>query len=259
MTANGIAQIVLYAVILTALAYPLGLYMARVYEGTFGFVNGRLAEGERAFLRLVGFSPDHEQNWKSYAGSVVIFSIVFTVLLYLLLRWQAHLPLNPDHLPDVTAPIALNTTASFVTNTNWQYYGGEFTMSYLSQMAGLAVQNFVSAAVGMAVLAAVIRGFARRTTSDLGNFWRDLYRSLVYILLPLAVVLGLILMWQGVPQTLDGHATATTLEGAKQTIAAVRWRRKSPSSSWARTAAASTTPTRRCRSRTPTGSPTCSR
>ena len=118
-----------------------------------------------------------------------MFSIVFTVLLYLLLRWQAHLPLNPDHLPDVTAPIALNTTASFVTNTNWQYYGGEFTMSYLSQMAGLAVQNFVSAAVGMAVLAAVIRGFARRTTSDLGNFWRDLYRSLVYILLPLSVVL----------------------------------------------------------------------
>ena len=165
MTANGIAQIVLYVVILTALAYPLGMYMARVYEGTFGFVNGRLAKGERLFLRLVGSSPDHEQNWKSYAGSVVIFSIVFTVLLYLLLRWQAHLPLNPDHLSDVTAPIALNTTASFVTNTNWQYYGGEFTMSYLSQMAGLAVQNFASAAVGMSVLAAVIRGFSRRTTS----------------------------------------------------------------------------------------------
>ncbi len=190
MTANGIAQIVLYAVILTALAYPLGIYMARVYEGTFGFVNGRLAKGERLFLRMVGSSPDHEQNWKSYAGSVVVFSIVFTVLLYLLLRWQAHLPLNPDHLPDVTAPIALNTTASFVTNTNWQYYGGEYTMSYLSQMAGLAVQNFVSAAVGMSVLAAVIRGFSRRTTSDLGNFWRDLYRSLVYILLPLSVVLA---------------------------------------------------------------------
>src|SRR6476659_5072104 len=219
MTANGIAQIVLYAVILTALAYPLGLYMARVYEGTFGFVNGRLARGERASLRLVGTSPDHEQNWKSYAGSVVVFSIVFTVLLYLLLRWQAHLPLNPDHLPDVTAPIALNTTASFVTNTNWQYYGGEYTMSYLSQMAGLAVQNFVSAAVGMAVLAAVIRGFARRTTSDIGNFWRDLYRSLVYILLPLAVILGIVLMSQGVPQTFDGHATATTLQGGHQAIA----------------------------------------
>src|SRR6476659_4710138 len=219
MTANGIAQIVLYAVILTALAYPLGLYMARVYEGTFGFVNGRLARGERASLRLVGTSPDHEQNWKSYAGSVVVFSIVFTVLLYLLLRWQAHLPLNPDHLPDVSAGVSANTAASFVTNTNWQYYGGEYTMSYLSQMAGLAVQNFVSAAVGMAVLAAVIRGFARRTTSDIGNFWRDLYRSLVYILLPLAVILGIVLMSQGVPQTFDGHATATTLQGASQTIA----------------------------------------
>src|SRR6476659_4274750 len=219
MTANGIAQIVLYAVILTALAYPLGLYMARVYEGTFGFVNGRLAKGERLFLRVVGSNPDHEQNWKSYAGSVVVFSIVFTVLLYLLLRWQAHLPLNPDHLPDISAPLALNTAASFVTNTNWQYYGSEYTMSYLSQMAGLAVQNFVSAAVGMAVLAAVIRGFARRTTSDIGNFWRDLYRSLVYILLPLAVILGIVLMSQGVPQTFDGHATATTLQGGHQAIA----------------------------------------
>ena len=219
MTANGVAQIVLYAVILTGLAYPLGIYMARVYEGTFGFVNGRLARGERLFLRLVGSSPEHEQTWKGYGGSVVIFSIVFTVLLYVLLRWQAHLPLNPDHLPDVTAPIALNTTASFVTNTNWQYYGGEYTMSYLSQMAGLAVQNFVSAAVGMAVLAAVIRGFARRTTSDLGNFWRDLYRSLTYILLPLSLILGLILLSQGVPQTFAGHATVHTLEGAAQTIA----------------------------------------
>src|SRR5689334_3031749 len=219
MTANGIAQIVLYVVILTALAYPLGIYMARVYEGTFGFVNGRLAKGERLFLRLVGSSPDNEQNWKSYAGSVVIFSIVFTVLLYLLLRWQAHLPLNPDHLSDVTAPIALNTTASFVTNTNWQYYGGEYTMSYLSQMAGLAVQNFASAAVGMAVLAAVIRGFARRSAGTLGNFWVDLYRSLVYILLPLAIVVTVILQWQGVPQTLHGHATAHTLQGVTQTIA----------------------------------------
>ena len=201
MTANGIAQIVLYVVILTALAYPLGIYMARVYEGTFGFVNGRLAKGERLFLRLVGSSPDHEQNWKSYAGSVVVFSIVFTVLLYLLLRWQAHLPLNPDDLPDVTAPIAFNTTTSFLTNTNWQYYGGEYTMSYLTQMAGLAVQNFVSAAVGMAVLAAVIRGFSPQT-SDLGNFWVDLYRSLAYILLPMSVVLAAILVSQGVPQTL---------------------------------------------------------
>ena len=219
MTFQGTAQLIFYAVVLTGLAYPLGIYMARVYEGKIGLVNGRLAVGERWFLRLVGSDPEHEQNWKQYAGSTLVFTIVFVVLLYLLLRSQGHLPVNPDDLPGVSAPIALNTAASFVTNTNWQYYGGEYTMSYLSQMAGLAVQNFVSAAVGMAVLAAVIRGFSRRTTSDIGNFWRDLYRSLVYILLPLAVVLGIILISQGVPQTFDGHATATTLQGGHQAIA----------------------------------------
>ena len=210
---------IFYAVVLTGLAYPLGIYMARVYEGQLGLVNGRLAVGERWFLRLVGSDPEREQNWKQYAGSTLVFTIVFTVLLYLLLRSQGHLPLNPDNLPGVSAPIALNTAASFVTNTNWQFYGGEYTMSYLTQMAGLAVQNFVSAAVGMAVLAAVIRGFARRTTSGIGNFWRDLYRSLVYILLPLAVILGIVLISQGVPQTFDGHATATTLQGGHQAIA----------------------------------------
>jgi potassium-transporting ATPase potassium-binding subunit len=219
MTGQGTFQLVMYAVVLTALAYPLGIYMARVYEGKFGFVNGRLAGGERLFLRLVGSERDREQNWKQYAGTTLVFTIVFTILLYLLLRSQGHLPLNPDNLPGVSAPIALNTAASFVTNTNWQYYGGEYTMSYLAQMAGLAVQNFVSAAVGMAVLAAVIRGFARRTTTGIGNFWTDLYRSLVYILLPLAVILGVILISQGVPQTFDGHATATTVQGAHQSIA----------------------------------------
>ncbi len=219
MTFDGVAQIVLYAVALTALAYPLGIYMSRVYEGKIGFVNGRLAAGERLFLRIVGTDPEHEQDWKQYALSTLVFSMLFTALLYLMLRSQGHLPLNPDNLPGVSAPIALNTAASFVTNTNWQYYGGEATMSYLTQMAGLAVQNFVSAAVGMAVLAAVVRGFSRRTASGIGNFWRDLYRSLVYILLPLSVVLAIILVSQGVPQTLDGHATATTLQGAHQTIA----------------------------------------
>jgi len=219
VTFQGTAQLIFYAVVLTGLAYPLGIYMARVYDGKLGLVNGRLAAGERWFLRLVGSAPEHEQNWKQYAGSTLVFTIVFTVLVYLLLRSQGHLPLNPDDLPGVSAPIALNTAASFVTNTNWQFYGGEYTMSYLTQMAGLAVQNFVSAAVGMAVLAAVIRGFARRTTSGIGNFWRDLYRSLVYILLPLAVILGIVLISQGVPQTFDGHATATTLQGGHQAIA----------------------------------------
>ena len=190
---------------------------------------------------------------------MLIFSIVFTVLLYLMLRTQGHLPFNPDNLPSVSGPISLNTAASFVTNTNWQYYGGEYTMSYLSQMAGLAVQNFVSAAVGMAVLAAVIRGFARRTTSDIGNFWRDLYRSLVYILLPLSVVLAIVLISQGVPQTLDGHATATTAQGGTRPSPAARSHRRSPSSSSGPTAAASTTRTPPSRSRTRTGSRTSSR
>ena len=145
-----------------------------------------------------GTRADEEQGWKGYAKTALIFMGVFAVLLYLLLRLQGHLPLNPDGLKGVSSWVSMNTTASFVTNTNWQYYGGEYTMSYLSQMAGLAVQNFVSAALGMAVLAAVIRGFARRSASTVGNFWVDLYRSLVYILLPLAAILAVLLVSQGV-------------------------------------------------------------
>src|SRR5262245_20367097 len=215
---QGIAQILVFAAVLIALGYPLGLYMARVYLApAFG---GRfLGSLERGFCSLVRTDPAKEQDWKGYAKTVLVFSIVFFGLLYAIQRLQAHLFLNPDHLPGVPSHIALNTTASFVTNTNWQYYGGEYTMSYLTQMAGLAVQQFVSAAVGMAVLAAVVRGFARRSTSQLGNFWVDLYRSLVYILLPLALILGLVLLSQGVPQTFHGHATAKTLEGVTQTIA----------------------------------------
>ncbi len=218
MTGNGITQIAIYAVLLTVLAYPLGIYMARVYSGTLR-VPRWLAAPERGFYRLVGTRADAEQTWKAYAATALVFMGVFAVLLYLLLRLQGHLFLNPDGLPGVNSWVSMNTTASFVTNTNWQYYGGEYTMSYLSQMAGLAVQNFVSAALGMAVLAAVIRGFARRSAGTLGNFWVDLYRSLVYILVPLAVVLSLILVSQGVVQTFDSAATATTLEGGEQTIA----------------------------------------
>jgi len=214
---QGVAQILVDAAVLIALAYPLGLYMARVYNDK-RFGGRRLGAVENGFLRLLR-ADEREQDWKGYAKTVLIFSAVFTVPLYALLRLQGHLPLNPDHLPGVSGPISLNTAASFVTNTNWQYYGGEYTMSYLSQMAGLAVQNWVSAAVGMAVLAAVVRGFARRSTSDLGNFWRDLYRSLVYVLLPLATLLAVVLISQGVVQTFAGHATATTLQGAHQTIA----------------------------------------
>jgi len=191
--------------------------MARVYAPEFRV---RWLSGiERGFYRLVRTDGSKEQDWKSYSKTVIVFTVVFFGLLYLIQRLQGHLFLNPDHLPGVSAHIALNTTASFTTNTNWQYYGGEYTMSYLTQMTGLAVQQFVSAGVGMAVLIAVIRGLSRRSTHELGNFWVDLYRSLVYILLPLSLVLGVILLSQGVPQTFAGHATAHTLEGAAQTIA----------------------------------------
>jgi K+-transporting ATPase ATPase A chain len=222
MSGQGIGQILVYVAVLIALGYPLGIYMARVYSDDDFARRGRLrllGSIEEGFFRALRVDGDREQGWKGYAKIVLIFSAVFSVFLYGMLRLQGHLFLNPDHLSAVPSHIALNTTASFVTNTNWQYYGGEFTMSYLSQMAGLAVQNFVSAAVGMAVLAAVVRGIARRSRNEIGNFWRDLYRSLVYILLPLALVLGVILVSQGVVQTFHSHATATTLQGAHQTIA----------------------------------------
>jgi K+-transporting ATPase ATPase A chain len=222
MSGQGIAQILVYIVLLIALGYPLGVYMARVYNDDGFGTRGRLrwlGAIERGFFRVIHVDGVREQGWKSYAKVTLVFSAIFALFLYGMLRLQGHLFLNPDHLPAVPSHIALNTTASFITNTNWQYYGGEYTMSYLSQMAGLAVQNFVSAAVGMAVLAAVVRGIARRSRSEIGNFWRDLYRTLVYILLPLAIVLGVILMSQGVVQTLHAHATAKTLQGVHQTIA----------------------------------------
>ena len=213
MTPDGIGQIVLYAAVLVALAWPLGRYMAWVYTRKGDDVV------ERGFFRLLGHGSGEEQGWKRYALTVLVFSAAFSAVLYAILRLQGHLPLNPDHMSAVPSPLALNTEASFITNTNWQYYAGETTMSYLSQMAGLAVQNFVSAAVGMAVLAAVVRGLAMRSGSNLGNFWRDLYRSLVYVLLPLSIIVAVVLVSQGVPQTFHAHATATTLQGAHQTIA----------------------------------------
>jgi len=217
VTGQGLAQIVFYGALLVLLGYPLGIWMAKVYGAWRG--PRWLAAVERGFYRLVRTDPNKEQGWQSYAVSVLVFSVAFSALLYAIQRAQHGLFLNPDSLPAVPPHIALNTTASFVTNTNWQYYGGEYTMSYLTQMAGLAVQNFVSAGVGMAVLVAVVRGFARRSSTELGNFWRDLYRSVAYILLPLAIVLAVILISQRVPQTFSGHATATTLEGAQQDIA----------------------------------------
>src|SRR5579862_1293296 len=218
MTGQGIGQILVYAVALVALGYPLGLWMARIF--TVPRVAGRFfGSVERGFYSVVRIDPTREQDWKGYGTTVLVFSVLFMGLLYAIQRLQGHLFLNPDHLKAVPAHLSLNTAASFITNTNWQFYGGEYTMSYLTQMAGLAVQNFVSAAVGIAVLAAVIRGVARRSSETIGNFWVDLYRTLVYLLLPLCVLVTVLLVWQGVPQTLHGHATATTLQGATQTIA----------------------------------------
>ncbi len=215
---QGTAQIIFYVLVLLAVTPLLGSYMARVYEGENVLLARWFGFAERGFYRLLRTSPEEEQDWKGYGTSVIVFSLLFLIPLYVLLRLQGHLPLNPDHLPSVNAGVAANTAASFVTNTNWQYYGGEYTMSYLSQMAGLAVQNFISAAVGMAVLAAMIRGFARRETSKLGNFWVDLYRTTVYILLPICIVTAAFFIWQGIPETFSGHAVAHTVQGHTQSI-----------------------------------------
>ena len=215
---QGIAQIAVYAIVLVLLAYPLGQYMARVYtKPRFGW--RWLAWLERGFYRLVGTDPEKEQDWKSYAKTVIVFSVFFFLVVYAVQRLQAHLFLNPNHYKGVPAHLALNTAASFITNTNWQYYAGESTMSYLTQMTALAVQQFVSAGVGMAVLAAVIRGISRRSSGTLGNFWVDLYRSLIYIFLPLSLILGVVLLSQGDPQTFGATVSAHTLEGAVQQIA----------------------------------------
>ena len=218
--AASAGEVVLYCVALVAVAWPLGLYMARVYDGRPIRFTGFLAAGERGFLRLLGRGAGGEQDWKQYAKATLALELVFSAGLYGLLRAQGHLALDPVGLAAVDPGIALNTTASFVSNTNWQFYSGEQTMSYLSQMAGLAVQNFVSAGIGMAVLAAMIRGFRNRSKAGLGNFWRDLYRSIAYILLPLSLVLAIVLVSQGVVQTLQGPVhVAHTLAGSEQTIA----------------------------------------
>jgi K+-transporting ATPase ATPase A chain len=219
LTAQGWLQIAFYVVVLTALAYPLGRYMARVYQGERVLLTPVIGPLERLVYRLVGASARREQDWKSYAKTTIVFSLLFWVVLYVLLRTQGIWPFNPEGYDSGPWNLTFNTTSSFISNTNWQYYGGETTLSYFSQMAGLAVQNFVSAAVGMAVLAAVIRGIASRASSALGNFWQDLTRTLLYILLPLSVVGALVLVSQGVVQTFDGATTFQTVSGEEQTLA----------------------------------------
>ena len=217
--APDILQFILYAVLVVALAWPLGLYLAQVYEGGRTWLSPVLAPVERGFYAAAGIRPEAGQHWTRYALSVLAFSLASFLLLYAVLRLQDHLPFNPQGFGPLSPDLAFNTAVSFMTNTNWQAYGGETTMSYLSQMAGLTVQNFVSAGAGMAVCVAIIRGFLAREQKVLGNFWVDLTRSVLYVLLPLSILLTLFLVWQGVPQNFLATVDATTLEGAKQAIA----------------------------------------
>jgi K+-transporting ATPase ATPase A chain len=219
VTLQGWLQIAIYLAVLTALTPPLGGYMARVYRGERVFLSPVLGPFERLTYRLLRVNPNRQQDWKAYARTTVVFSLLFWIVLYVILRTQGIHPFNPEGFDSGTWDVSFNTVSSFISNTNWQYYGGETTLSYFSQMAGLAVQNFISAAVGMAVLAAVIRGFASRGTAQLGNFWQDLTRTLLYILLPLSIIGALILMSQGVVQTLAGSITYTTGQGFEQTLA----------------------------------------
>ena len=212
MTANGLVQLLFYLIVLLALAGPLGAYMARVYEGKPCGLDGPLGWLERLIYRLAGVRAGEEMGWKSYAIAMLLFNAVGTLLVYALQRLQGGLPLNPQAIGAVSADSSFNTAASFATNTNWQGYAGESTMSYLTQMLGLTVQNFLSAATGMAVLVALIRGFARRTAQTIGNFWIDLTRATIYILLPLSLVLAIALVSQGVVQTFGPYAKAAVVQ-----------------------------------------------
>jgi K+-transporting ATPase ATPase A chain len=216
---QGWAQIVVFLLVLTALVPLVGSYMAAVFQGERVFLSPLLGPVERLAYRVLRVRPEEGQDWKAYARSIVVFSLVSWLALYLLLRTQGIQPLNPEGFGSGPWNLSFNTASSFVTNTNWQYYGGETTLSYFVQMVGLTVQNFVSAAVGIAVLAAVIRGFAARSGSALGNFWADLVRINLYVLLPISFVAALVLVSQGVIQTLDGSTGFHTLAGGTQTLA----------------------------------------
>jgi K+-transporting ATPase ATPase A chain len=209
MTTNGVLQLLLYLLVLIALAKPLGWFMARVYQGKPCGLDKVLGPVERLIYRLSGIRADHEQGWKGYALGLLLFNVIGILVVYGLQRLQAVLPLNPQELGAVTPDSSLNTAISFGTNTNWQGYGGETTMSYLTQMLGLGVQNFVSAATGMAVLVALVRGLSRKSSSTIGSFWVDLTRSTLYILLPLSIVLATVLVSQGVVQTFKPYQTVT--------------------------------------------------
>ena len=219
MTLNGWLQILLFCAIVILLVKPLGGYMTRVFNGERTLLSPLLRPVEHGLYRAAGTSETEEQHWSVYAAALLSFSLAGLLLLYLLQRLQGMLPLNPAGMGAVRPDLAFNTAASFISNSNWQSYAGESSMSYLVQMAGLTVQNFVSAAPGIAVAVALIRAFSRKSARTLGNFWVDLVRSVLYVLLPICAIGTLVLVWQGVPQNLGPYTVATTLEGAPQTIA----------------------------------------
>ncbi|MCK9408573.1 MAG: potassium-transporting ATPase subunit KdpA [Bacteroidetes bacterium] len=218
ITIAEIVQLVFYAVVLLLLTPPLGKLMAKIFEGEKTFLSPVVGWLERLTYKLSGIDPNEEMNWKTYMWAMLAFNFFGFTVVFLLQFFQSHLPLNPQQLADVSWHLAFNTAVSFMTNTNWQSYAGEVTLSYFVQMIGLTVQNFVSAATGIAIMLALVRGIARKTTTDIGNFWTDLVRSTVYVLLPLSILFTIVLVSEGTVQTFSGYQTITTLEGAQQTI-----------------------------------------
>jgi potassium-transporting ATPase potassium-binding subunit len=219
MTVIGWIQIILYCAIVVALVKPLGLYMTRVFNGERTFMSPILRPVEAGLYAIAGVDEKREQHWLTYTVAMLLFHVGGFLILYVVLRLQAILPFNPAGQSAVGEDLSFNTAISFITNTNWQNYGGESTMSYLTQMLGLTHQNFLSAATGIALAVALIRGFARSSMRTVGNFWVDVTRTTLYVLLPICIVYALFLVWQGMPQTLGAYVDATTLEGGKQTIA----------------------------------------
>ena len=255
MTLIGWVQIALTLALVVVASIPLSRFIVRVFSGERNFLTPVVGPVERGFYRLAGVDPAREQTWVAYTMAMVAFSIAGFFSLYALQRLQNYLPLNPRGFDAVPPDLAFSTSVSFITNTNWQSYSGETTMSHLTQMLGLTVHNFMSAATGMAMAFALVRGFIRSSATTVGNFWADLTRITLYLLLPIAFVLAFVLIALGVPQTLTGAVDATTLEGAKQTSRSGLSPARRSSRSSAPTAAASSTPIQLTRSRIRTPGP----
>jgi K+-transporting ATPase ATPase A chain len=219
MTVNGWLQIAVFLALVIVTVKPLGVFMTHLFSGGRTFLSPVLGPFERAFYRVAGVDPAREQSWVTYAIAMLLFNAGGFALTYLILRTQHLLPWNPQGFDGLDHDLAFNTAVSFTTNTNWQAYGGENTMSYFSQMVGLAVHNFSSAATGIVLAVALIRGFARSSAQTVGNFWVDLTRCTLYVLLPISIVMAIVYVWQGVPQTMGAYVDATTVDGGKQTIA----------------------------------------